>query len=219
MEAPKNSNAALYAMYLTMYANDTACNCIYDIKPYVANKDKETIKIYGALKKRADSYFELVRKVIKIKGLYFIADFNGIIDEYVDSATEMLVKTIRGCLRKHNIEDDGLLYTTIVAHVLTDFAINNTRGFSSSLKRTDPKMRGLDNWTITEIQRVMTNFYLWVCRKIPNNVLKEMNNLVAPVTILYANGITNIPNFERAYKTALAREKEKENDRNERRNS
>lgn len=45
-----NNNAALYALYTTLYVNGNACEAIDEIEPFVRGKDKETQKIYGALK-------------------------------------------------------------------------------------------------------------------------------------------------------------------------
>ena len=210
--ATSEDNAALFAIYIALYVNDTACNCIYDIKPYVAGKDKETRKIYGALNKRADHYFEHVRKVVSLKNRYFLAEFNQVIDECCDQSTEMLVRSVRGCLREHNIEDDGLICKTIVAQVLTEFALNTVTAMSNKLKEDNSKMRGLDGWKLRDIQRVMTNFYLWVCRKVPDEVIMDMQKLIDTITTLYANSVTNYQNFEKAYHAAIKREKEIEND-------
>lgn len=212
MATVNNDNAALFAMYISLYVNDTACNSICDIKPFVKNKDKETVKIYGALKKRAEHYFSHVRKVLDLKNRYFIAEFNQVIDECSDQATVMLEKTIKGTLRKHHIEDDGLICKTIVAQVLTDFALNSVTAMSNKLKEDNSRMRGLDGWKLRDIQRVMTNFYLWVCRKIPNEAISDMQKLVDSITTLYASSVTNYNNFEKAYHAAIKREKELKND-------
>lgn len=208
METPNNINAALFALYITLYVNDTACNCIYDISPYVKDKDKETRKIYGALKKRANHYLDYVRKVVSIENRYLLAEFNQVIDECCDEPTEMLIRSIRGCLRKHNIEDEGLICTTIVSQVLVDFAVNTVNSMSCRLKEYNSKMRGLDNWKLTEHKRVMTNFYLWVCRKIPNDVIKQMQSIIDSITTIYATSITNPTNFEKAYRAAANRKKD-----------
>ena len=49
MEKEKEADVLIYVMYTMFYVNDMACNCIFDLEPYVKEKDKETKKIYGAL--------------------------------------------------------------------------------------------------------------------------------------------------------------------------
>lgn len=140
-------------------------------------------------------------------GLYFLSEFNGVIDGYVDTPQEMLKKTIRGLLRKHNIVDDGIICSTITAHILVEFAITTVSTLSSELKTIDAKMSGLDGWIITEIQRVTRNLYFWVCRKIDNDKIRELQNIIQPITTLYDNAIANYKNFEVAYKTAVLSER------------
>lgn len=214
MNTPKNDNAVLYATYISLYVNDIACNSIYDIKPYVADKDKETRKIYGALKKRADHYFAHVSKVVKLDGSYFLADFNQVIDECADKPMEMLVKTIKGCLRKYNIEDDGLICNTIVAHILVETAVTVVTTLSDEMKKEDGWKRGLDGWKLTEIRRVTRNLYFWVCRKIEDGVIQEINRVVEPITSLFSSSVFGYNNFEKAYENAVFRDREKNNENN-----
>lgn len=209
METNKNDNAILYATYISLYVNDIACNSIYDIKRYVANKDKETRKIYGALKKRADHYFAHVNKVVHLDGSYFLANFNQIIDECADKPMEMLIKTIKGCLRKYHIDDDGLICNTIVAHILIETAVKVVTTLSDEIKKEDRWKRGLDGWKITEIKRVAKNFYLWVLRKVDNEVIQEMNRVVEPITLLFSSSVFGYKNFEKAYENAVSKDREK----------
>lgn len=207
--AVNNNNAYIYALYTMLYVNDLACNSVYDVRQFTIGKDKETIKIYGALKKRVDNYFSHLRKTIKIEGLYFLSDYNEVIDEAVDKHIEMLRTTIRGCLRKHDIKDDGLISNTIIAHIFVEFAITSVKTLSIEMQKEDARMKGMNAWVLNEVQRVCRNFYFWVCRKIEDDVLKEMNNLVQPITDLISNSICNYITFEKAYEKAVFSEKEK----------
>lgn len=206
--AVNNNNAYIYALYTMLYVNDLACNSVYDVRQFTIGKDKETIKIYGALKKRVDNYFSHLRKTIKIEGLYFLSDYNEVIDEAVDKHIEMLRTTIRGCLRKHDIKDDGLISNTIIAHIFVEFAITSVKTLSIEMQKEDARMKGMNAWVLNEVQRVCRNFYFWVCRKVEDDVLKEMNNLVQPIADLISNSICNYMTFEKAYEKAVLSEKE-----------
>lgn len=206
-----NNNAALYALYTSLYINDIACNSVYDITKYAADKDKETRKIFGALKKRVDNYFTHVRKILKIKELYFLSEYNQYIDEKSEQPMDMLVKTIKGCLRKHHIQDDGLISNTIITNILVEFAVTSVTALSAEMVKEDEKMIGLKGWILSDIQRVTRNFYFWVCRNISDDVLKEMNNIIDPVSSLFMNSICNYNTFETAYEKAVFYEREKNN--------
>ena len=58
----ERENAFAYAFYTSMYALDTLCNFIRELAPMIADKDKETRKIYGALKKRANAHLRTFDK-------------------------------------------------------------------------------------------------------------------------------------------------------------
>ena len=208
MDVNKNNNAYIFSLYTMLYVNDLACNSVYDVRQFTIGKDKETIKIYGALKKRVDNYFSYLRKTIKIEGLYFLSDYNQVVDEAVDKHVEMLKTTIRGCLRKHEIQDDGLILNTIVAHIFAEFAVTSVKALSEEMQKEDARMKGMNAWVLKEVQNVCRNFYFWVCRKVEDDVLKEMNNIIQPVADLISNSICNYTTFEKAYGKAVFSEKE-----------
>lgn len=210
MEEHTNDNVMLFSAYTTLYVNDIACNSANEIKEFSKNKDKETLKIYGALHKRVKYYFNHVKKVVNMDGLYFLSDFYQILDEYTDQTLPMLKKTVRGCLNKHGIDDDGMITNTIITYLLTGFACNTNKTICDNLKENNIPAAGLPNWNISEIERVAKNLCSWVCRKLSDSVLKEITNLTTPIITLLSSKISSYNNFERAYEYAI-----KEANRNE----
>ena len=202
MEQPYNEeNASLFGTYISLYANDIACNYIKDIKPYTLDKDKETKKIWGALERRVNEYFARVRKCVKMQGLYFLSDFNGVLDECISTPVDKLDTCISNVLKKHNVNDDGIIATSILAHILTEYSINTVQTLSNTLKRTNNKLNNLDGWVINEINRVLRNFYFWVCRKLDNAVIDDIKQAIEKdITELQTQMVDN---FERAYQYAM----------------
>ena len=54
----------VYATYVIIYANDTACNAALELEKYVVDEDKETKKIYRALKRRAIGYIRFFNELV-----------------------------------------------------------------------------------------------------------------------------------------------------------
>ena len=207
MAEPNNDNAVLFATYVTLYVNDIACNAIREIKPFVGGKDKETIKIWGALSRRVECYFNSVRKNVKLNGSYFLSNINEVFDGYADEPMNMLTSTIKGCLRKYNVEDDGIIIKTIISHILTEFAVSTTETLCDGLKKGNIPYKGLLPWQLKEVRRVTRNFYFWVCRKVDDDMIAEMKRLVETITPILTSAICQYEHFERAYEYAIKEEK------------
>ena len=94
MEQGREDNILKYTTYTILYVNDLACNCIKDLMPFIAHKDKETQKIYGALLKRATNYLRFVRSVIKEESNNFLADYNSVMDDINDESVVLFKEAI-----------------------------------------------------------------------------------------------------------------------------
>jgi hypothetical protein len=201
-----NDNVAIYSIYTMLAVNDLACNAIKDIKPYVENKDKETKKIYRALLKRVKIFFTYTYKVIG-DGSVFLSNYNEKIDELNDKDDTTLVKGVKYVLGRHKIQDDGLILKTIIATAYTEYSCANIRALCEKMKEEKIDCGRLDTWELKDIKRVMQNMYLWVTRKVPRDVLDEINQLVNPFITKIGLNIGNYDHFIQAYEYALKESK------------
>lgn len=211
MTEPNKDNAVLFATYISLYVNDIACNAVRDIEKYVNRKDKKALKRWRELNDCVTYYFTHFRKTVKISGLYFVANFNEVLDECADQPITQLETAVKYCLRRHGIKDDGLLAKTILAHILTEFAVTTVNSFCEKLEAENIPFRGLKGWCIKKVQMATREFYFRALREIPNVVLKEMSDMITPIISLLTSQIAKYENFERAYEYAIKEEEKQYN--------
>ena len=140
-------------------------------------------------------------------GLYFVSNFNEVLDECADKPVKQLETAVKYCLKRHNVADDGLASKTILAHILTEFAVTTVQSFCDKLQELEIPFSGLLGWRITKIQMATREFYFRALRNIPNDVLKEMSNMVAPIVSLLTEEVAKYENFRRAYEYAIEEER------------
>lgn len=206
MATPNKDNAVLFATYISLYVNDIACNAVRDIEKYVNRKDKKALKRWRELDKEVSQYFTHFRKTVKMEGLYFVSNFNEVLDECADKPITQLETAIKYCLRRHNIKDDGLAIKTLLAHILTEFAVTTVQSFCEKLESEQIPFMGLKGWCISKIQMATREFYFRALREINNDILKEISNMITPIISLLTKEIAKYENFERAYEYAIKEE-------------
>lgn len=207
MSIQSKDNAVIFATYISLYVNDIACNAVNDIERFVNRKDKKALKRWRELKGYTSYYFTHFRRTVKMGGLYFVSNFNEVLDECADKPVKQLETAIRYCLKRHNIVDDGLASRTILAHILTEFAVTTVQSFCDKLKELEIPFSGLLGWRINKIQMATREFYFRALRHIPNDVLKEMSDMIAPIVSLLTEEVAKYENFRRAYEYAIEEEK------------
>lgn len=206
MATPNKNNAVLFATYISLYVNDIACNAVRDIEKYVNRKDKKALKRWRELDKEVSHYFTHFRKTVKMEGLYFVSNFNEVLDECADKPITQLETAIKYCLRRHNLKDDGLTIKTLLAHILTEFAVTTVQSFCEKLESEQIPFRGLKGWCISKIQMATREFYFRALREVNNDILKEISNMITPIISLLTKEIAKYENFERAYEYAIKEE-------------
>ena len=150
----------VYTIYSCLYCNDTICTEIRFLHNDVKKQDKETQKIYGALKKRADAYLDHIVDIIGDKVEYY-ADYCGYIDDKSDVMITALKTQIKGLIEqtvKHNadfcakIESLNVMVNTIVA--VTESIIKKNES-------QDKKARVLYALCLNEIKKICNNLTHW----------------------------------------------------------
>lgn len=206
MEDHRNDNVILYGTYVTLYVNDIACNAIKEIEPFLNRKDKKGLKRWHELDRCASNYFNNFRKIVKMEGLYFLANYNEVIDECADKPLAQIETAIKYCLRRHNIKDDGLYLKTMLAHILVEFAVSTVQTLCDEFKKDALPYEPLKRWCLQKTQNATREFYFRACKAVDNDVLKEMSNMIAPIVSLLTGAVACYENFERAYEYAIKEE-------------
>ena len=201
-----NDNAVIYATYVTLYVNDIACNAIKEIEPRLNRKDKKSLKRWRELDKHVSQYFINYRKIVRLQGLYFLSNYNEIIDECADKPLTQIDTAIKYCLKRHGIKDDGLLHKTMVAHILVEFAVTTVESLCETLQKNDLPYKPLLSWRLLKTQHATRELYFRVLRDIDNEVLKEISSMIEPIISMLTGAVAHYENFERAYEYAIKEE-------------
>lgn len=207
MEKKSLHDIEQYTACVIFYVTDMACNYIKALEPYIPEQDKETKRIWKALYKRYRTFFRDSNKVYG-NGVSFIADFSSIVDDSTEACLQELEDSILNKLVIRNIENAEFISKVEIARVCTDFAVTSTGSMIKAMKEYDINATLCDTFNLTELLRVVNNFYLWVTRKIRglNININENDEVTNAAKTLYES-IMQYDNFIKAYQYAVENDK------------
>jgi hypothetical protein len=162
----EKENAFAYAFYTSMYALDTLCNFIRELAPMIADKDKETRKIYGALKKRANSHLRAFDKELGKD-----ADVFALFCEYRDEVVEdKLLAYKQSFMRAYRELPEPSYYAHIeTIRILSEFVNNTIKNIVKKVVDIEPNAWWIKGYVNEDIPKIASNLADWVYNQIPNN--------------------------------------------------
>lgn len=149
------ANLENYAVYQILYMNDVACNaCKFlgeELKtiPY---KSQTVHKIYNALMKRVNAYWEFVN-IAKIDQ-YSLAELFGEMDDYLDDMIANFKDAMTKCLSSAGIQQAHWVASVECASTLCDYATVTTKDYIKSISRVSPNAKYLLGLCIENIFKV-----------------------------------------------------------------
>lgn len=202
-EEPKTSSIDLLlsATYLILWLNDCATNLIKDIEYDIKFKDKETRKIYGALKRRINIYQHEIHSIVGDNKAEFFANFNEAMDDTFMPLINDIKKEILKSYVEHDIDDADYLSMVETARFMTEYSCKvNINCVRDMYKLTD-KAVSLRNYRLTELNQIMENFANWSYRNCPFFNLNDQSEVLNKFHIL-DNAIGEIQNTLNAIEVA-----------------
>lgn len=207
MEKGREDNLLKYAMYTMLYANDLACNCIKDLKPFVLKKDKETQKIYGALLKRATNYLRSIREIIKEDANNFLADYNSMMDDVNDESIELFKQAIINAYKHGNISEYEFLGHVEVARSMFYLSIASLDCLVDKLSSLAINSFNLKNYSLKPYSYIMDNFVKWCYRFAEKEIADDLDiskdEEVMKHFVKINENLLNYESFEKCYAEAL----------------
>lgn len=207
MEQGREDNILKYATYTILYANDLACNCIKDLKPFIAHKDKETQKIYGALLKRATNYLRFVRGVIKEESNNFLADYNSVMDDINDESVVLFKEAIINAYKKGNISEYEFLGNVEVARSMFYLSIATLDCLISKLSSSAINSFCLNTYSLKPYSYIMDNFVKWCYRFAEKEMSCDLDistdEEVMKHFVKINENLLNYESFDKCYSEAL----------------
>lgn len=193
---------ALYATYAMLYINDITCNEILFLDNYITDKDKETKKIYGALKKRAKQYLSDIRKIVGDHNLYY-SEYCSSMDDFCDEKLEDLKESIVNAIKAKGIDEYEFVGKVATVEILTFHAITSAEYLIRESAKFAPDSNRLKKYILSDINRVANNLtkWLWLVYKIPHGLDVSDFGITEKVNALNAVLLSYEP-FETSYLTA-----------------
>lgn len=190
-----------YLTFQALYIDDTVCNSIKACQRYIASEDKETLKIYRALKKRADTY---LRSVSSLMGneLEFFAAYCGAMDEVCDGKVEALRDALVAAFTSYNVPKPLLLAHVELVRCLSEVSVllvGSYMAFDGGIKAETEKLK---HYRLDEIFRVATNLATWVQKF--NRVDQQVNLKDCPGVDAALSDLFELFYSEKAYTRAMS---------------
>lgn len=203
------NKALLFMMYTTLYSNDMVYNYVKELESFIVDKDKETKKIYGALRKRIDSYFDKTNKLLGSSS-YFFADFASFLDEDVDKAISELKSIMLKCYNDAGFEDSDFLSILEVTRSICAIAVDNVNDIQMQLVKQRIIPQRIEYGNLTEIFKILNNLCNWAYRKVDKNILVSLDSDVLRKKInVVIDNIFDLHSFNDAYLYAMNLERER----------
>lgn len=163
----EREKAFAYAFYTSLYALDTLCNFIRELAPMVADKDKETRKIYGALKKRANAHLRSFDKELGKD-----ADVFALFCEYRDEVVEdKLLAYKQSFMRAYRELPEPSYYAHIeTTRILSELVNNTIKSIVKKVVDIEPNAWWIKGYVNEDIPKIASNLADWVYNQIPNNI-------------------------------------------------
>lgn len=132
----------------------------------VANKDKETRKIYGALKKRANSHLRAFDKELGKD-----ADVFALFCEYRDEVVEdKLLAYKQSFMRAYRELPEPSYYAHIeTIRILSELVNNTIKNIVKKVVDIEPNAWWIKGYVNEDIPKIASNLADWVYNQIPNN--------------------------------------------------
>lgn len=197
----QKENAFAYAFYTSMYALDTLCNFIRELSPMVADKDKETKKIYGALKKRANAHLRAFDKELGKD-----ADVFAIFCEYRDEVVEEKLLAYKKCfMRAYRDLPEPEFYAHIeTTRILSEMVNSVIKSIIKKVTHIVPNAWWVKSYVNDDIPRIASNLADWVYGQIPDdsNVDFSVQKDVESALEVLGNALFSTEAYWDAYKKA-----------------
>lgn len=163
---PKDENYIITtSIYNIMYVNDLACATIIELWDKIKYQDKETQKIFGALKKRQAQYERLIAKILQ-KEQNFLAEYNSYMDEYVQDKLTSFVSAMTTMFAKEGYENAEFLALTEVMRTMVGYSVLNVENRVKECLKYKKDCVHLRQYKLNDLLRVAENFSDWVTRKV-----------------------------------------------------
>ena len=161
-----NDQILLVATYIVIYVNELANVCVMDIKPSIANKDKETQKIYFAALKRVKEYQSRMAKIAGDNAIGIYASYCDALDQEVLPVIEKYRMSIEKYLCYiEGVENPYFLSMVELARSITNYSVIAISKRIAECLKFDENAVALRGYKQSELLKILEELCKWCFRK------------------------------------------------------
>lgn len=190
-----------YTSMVVIYSTDMAYNYIKALEPFIEHQDKETRRIYGALRKRYKRFFHYANDIYK-EDVGFVADYSSIIDDRIDPIIEEFTEFVNDALESKKVPDAELIARTEMARVLTHFAVISVDCMEQVMKESKIPTGVSNVFKMKDSASALDDLYGWVSRKVHCDININENGEVQEFLNKLSTNVMAFDKFAEAYQQA-----------------
>lgn len=190
-----------YTSMVVIYSSDMAYNYIKALEPLVAKQDRETKRIYGALRKRYKRFFYYANEIYK-EDAGFVADYSSIIDDKIDPIIEEFTDFVNTSLISNHVDNAELIAKVEMARVLTHFSVVCVDCMEKVMEESKIQTGVSHVFKMHESASALDDLYVWVTRKLERNININENGEVQEFLKKLQNNVMAFDTFAEAYNEA-----------------
>lgn len=155
----------LVGVYQVMYINELVDCCVLDIGFNIKDTDKETKRIYSAVKNRVKRYQDEVMKLSETSGDIYV-NFNDSMDNYVVPLLHKYRESIEGYLSTIDGVNNAYFCSLVeVSRAMAKFSISLIHDIIMTCNKYSEDAISLAYYKRKELLDILTNLTKWVFRK------------------------------------------------------
>lgn len=160
----------MLATYQVIYANELFCGYMFDLKHFLNQDDKQTMKIYNAAYKRVKEYQKGFSTIISDKAEYF-CDFSDKMDENITTYVEQFRVAVSLAIKDYNIPNSKEVAAIETVRMLLSHALNTIDKRIEEILPYEKDIVNLRSYEMKELTKILTNLSVWVTRKMKDEVI------------------------------------------------
>ena len=197
------NNFLVYATYVIIYANDTACNSVLELEKFIKDEDKETKKIYRALKRRALDYIRFFNNLVGELS-WATSEYFGSMDDQLNGFIDDMYDELERYLKECCAEKPKLYAKLEQVRLLCHIAVDIHNSLMNECSKNNISTYNLESYRLSELKRVSDNLSEWADRHFKSKTPCDMSSnkrLIEMLTEIHKS-LMSYENFFNSYETS-----------------
>lgn len=164
-------------VYNIIYVNDLACACVVAMADKVKKQDKETNRIFSALKKRQFRYDSLIKEILP-NNMEFLSEYNMYMDEKIQPLMDEFIKEMESTISKVTDSNIEFIALTEVARTMIGYSVLNVENRVQECLKFNKDSVNLRSYKLSEMLSAVESLSKWVVRHCNGIDINKEKNVI-----------------------------------------